>query len=244
MPLAGDNMVVSLADGSIRDFLEIMGEIFEAYVADHGWEQKDPANLEKFATSRTQISGEVQTTGIYRASTAYVEGISHRSGIDADVISRLVTGLGHYTSALQASAADPRGLASAERGVFFVDYSTVSSREGLTSEAQFVEAALRQAELAGYLRSVEFRRPIRAAQTGTPSRSEAFRLHRRFSPHFRFSFRGAYELVVLDPRDLLVLCQGAPSLDPQAWAEALARVAHAPDDPQFVLPFMEFPEDD
>lgn len=45
LPLAGANIVVSLADGSIRDFLEIMGEIYEAYVAAQKWDPKEPTNL-------------------------------------------------------------------------------------------------------------------------------------------------------------------------------------------------------
>lgn len=244
LPLAGKNVVVSLADGSIRDFLEIMGEIFEVYVTEHGWDQKDPENLEKFATSRTQIAGDIQTKGIYRASAAYVDGISHRSEIDVDVISRLVAGLGHYTATLQANGSDPRVLASAERGVFFVDYSIMSAHGTAGNAGRFVEAALRQAELAGYLRSVQLRRPLRTSQTEPSVRSLSFRLHRRFSPHFRFSFRGAYEPITLDPRDIIKLCQGPQSVDPLLWAETLAGAAHAPDDPQFMLPFAENLEDD
>jgi hypothetical protein len=243
LPLAGVNVIVSLADGSIRDFLEIMGEIFATYVAAHGWDQKDQSNLERFATSRTPIAIDIQTTGIYRASDAYVEGISHRSEIDADVITRLINGLGHYTSGLQAGGFDNRALASAERGIFFVDYSSLVGRDGLSPDGQFIESVIRQAELAGYLRPVEFRRTIRAAQSDSSSRSSVFRLHRRFSPHFRFSFRGAYEVVTLPPMEVLRLCASTSTITPRAWAEAVAGTAHALDD-QLLLPLAEIARDE
>jgi hypothetical protein len=58
LPLSGANIIVSLADGSIRDFLEIMGEIYDAYVSYHDLDIGDPSSLERFATSRTQIGDQ------------------------------------------------------------------------------------------------------------------------------------------------------------------------------------------
>ena len=135
---AGDNVIVSLADGSIRDFLEIMGEIYEAFVLHHRWDPKSPANLSRFVNFKTQILPRIQTTGIYSASDSYYEGVSHRSEIDTDVISRLIAGLGIYTSLLQTNPADPTTLSTVERGVFFVDYSNSFGPDGLISPATIV----------------------------------------------------------------------------------------------------------
>ena len=220
LPLAGANIVVSLADGSIRDFLEIMGEIYEAYVAAQKWDPKEPTNLSRFANSRTPIANSIQTNGIYSASETYFEGVSRRSEIDTDVISRLLAGLGEYTSLLQASPSDPRTLSTTERGVFFVDYMSLMGADGLPNSAKFVNAAIRQAELAGYLRPVEIRRH-QVRHIDGQFRSVAFRLHRRFSPKFRFSFRGAYEAVPLDPQDLAILCLGGATITTRDWAENL-----------------------
>ncbi|MCT2401839.1 hypothetical protein [Novosphingobium mangrovi (ex Huang et al. 2023)] len=220
LPLAGANIVVSLADGSIRDFLEIMGEIYEAYVTAHKWDPKEPTNLSRFSTSRTPIANSIQTNGIYSASEAYFEGVSRRSEIDTDVISRLLAGLGEYTSLLQTSPNDPRTLSTTERGVFFVDYMSLMGADGLPNSAKFVNAAIRQAELAGYLRPVEIRRH-QVRHIDGQFRSVAFRLHRRFSPKFRFSFRGAYEAVALDPQDLAILCLGGATVTTRDWAENL-----------------------
>jgi hypothetical protein len=243
LPLAGENVIVSLADGSIRDFLEIMGEIYEAYVIDHRWDPKESTNLSRFANSRTPISGDIQTTGIYSASQAYYEGISHRAEIDTDVISRLIAGLGNYTSLLQTNSADPKTLSTTERGVFSVDYSTVLGSGGLTDEGRFVHSAIRQAELAGYLRPVELRRFASASVDGQ-FRSIAFRLHRRFAPQFRFSFRGAYEGVSLDPKDIAILCAGDSGLTPRIWAENMAGRSQRTTDAQLEFFSSEVPSDD
>ncbi|WP_150293305.1 hypothetical protein [Sphingobium estronivorans] len=221
LPLAGANIVVSLADGSIRDFLEIMGEIYEAYINSHKWEIKDPTNLRRFTASRTPIANTIQTNGIYSASESYFEGVSRRSEIDTDVISRLLAGLGEYTSLLQTNPADSRVLSTTERGVFFVDYMSLMASGGLPESARFVNSAIRQAELAGYLRPIEIRRH-QAQHIDGQFRSVAFRLHRRFSPKFRFSYRGAYEAVALEPNDLTQLCLGGTTITARDWAESLA----------------------
>lgn len=220
LPLAGANVVVALADGSIRDFLEIMGEIYEAYVGAQKWDPKEPSNLSRFATSRTPIANSIQTNGIYSASESYFEGVSRRSEIDTDVVSRLLAGLGEYTSILQTNPHDPRTLSTTERGVFFVDYMSLMGSGGLTDSAKFVNAAIHQAELAGYLRPVEIRRH-QSQHIDGQFRSIAFRLHRRFSPKFRFSFRGAYEGVALDPQELANLCLEGATLTTRDWAENL-----------------------
>ena len=221
LPLAGENVIVSLADGSIRDFLEIMGEIYEAYVSAQDWENGDPSNLARFAKSRTPVANAIQTVGIYSASDSYFEGVSRRLEIDTDVVSRLLAGLGEYTSLLQTSPGDPRTLSTTERGVFFIDYASVIGKEGLPDYVKHVNLAIRQAELAGYLRQVEIKRH-QPLQIDGHFRSIAFRLHRRFSPRFRFSFRGAYESVALNPRDLANLCFAGATLTPRDWAESIA----------------------
>lgn len=121
---------------------------------------------------------------------------------------------------LQTSANDPRTLSTTERGVFFVDYMSLMGADGLPDSAKFVNAAIRQAELAGYLRPVEIRRH-QVRHIDGQFRSVAFRLHRRFSPKFRFSFRGAYEAVALDPDDLATLCLRGATVTTRDWAENL-----------------------
>lgn len=118
LPLAGVGMIVSLADGSIRDFLEIMGEVYADHVHGLKGDPTDPRQLERFVTSRTPIASDTQTDGIYAASEAYFEGIANRIDIEPNAVTRLIEGLGIYTSILQSNPNDPSVLGRAERGIF------------------------------------------------------------------------------------------------------------------------------
>lgn len=241
LPLSGAQIVISLADGSIRDFLEIMGEIFEAYAKDRKLDSASVDSLDKFATSRTPIGQEVQTEGIYAASTSYLAGVSSRAERNSDVVHRLIEGLGYYTSALQSSPDDPTVLGRAERGIFVVKFSAISPSylgDSVLDRESAIWKTVRQAEIAGYIRTVDLRRndsglPLRAGdQRG---RTITFRLHRRFAPHFRFSFRGAYEAVGLSPAALWPLIDASAPTDPRAWAEAQFRRLPSLDEDQLSL---------
>lgn len=241
IPLAGANVVVALADSSIRDFLEIMGEIYEKYVDHYRLDRADPASLYRFATSRTTIGAGIQNDGIYAASETYLTGIAARPDIDSDVIARLISGLGSFTAFLQSNPADPRVFGAAERGIFMIDYPVVTSA-AVAEENAFVQAAIRQAVLAGYLRVVETPRALRATQPDQVSKPVAFRLHRRFAPQFRFSYRGAYEVVRVSPGELANLCLKANEMSPFAWAKNMAGIVGRFGD-QIALPFAESSDD-
>ncbi|MCC8951383.1 hypothetical protein H8A97_41660 [Bradyrhizobium sp. Arg62] len=117
IPLAGEDIIVSLADGSIRDFLEILGFVYEAFARRHRLDTTNQESLDQFATSGSQIASSVQTDGIYAASAAYHVGVGARAEKEFDVVLRLIEGLGHYTSLLQSDPNDPSVLGRAERGI-------------------------------------------------------------------------------------------------------------------------------
>nr|WP_265517936.1 hypothetical protein [Nitratireductor luteus] len=242
IPLGGSNVIVALADSSIRDFLEIMGEIYEQYVTNHKFNRSDPVSLVRFATSRTPISWQIQNDGIYAASESYYLGMAARPDIDSDVVARLVSGLGSFTAFLQSNPGDPRVFGAAERGIFLIDYPSATSPQ-VNEEGMYVSAAIRQAVLAGYLRMVETPRALRAVQADQVSKPIAFRLHRRFAPHFRFSYRGAYEAVRVSPRDLYSLCLRSEDMSPFSWAKTMAGISGRFGD-QISLPFAEAADDD
>lgn len=240
IPLSGSNVVTALADGSIRDFLEIMGEIFDAYVTANGWGASDTRNFERFARQSTTIPDSIQTTGIYRASEAYFAGIEHQPDIDPDIIARLVAGLGRYTHILQAKAQEGEGIATAEHGIFVINYDSLSRYDDAQARADLVDAAFRQAELAGYLRSVSSRRGRLRAGGRVLDPLSAFRLHCRFAPYFGFSYRGAYEDVAVKADDIVSLCRSDPPVDPVQWAERLAGYQSEPKNTQQIpLPFSD-----
>lgn len=240
LPLAGRNIILSLADGSIRDFLEIMGEIYSSQTRAASGDPTDTRQLTRFTVSGSRISTHHQTEGIYKASEAYFDGIANRIDIEANAVTRLIEGLGIYTSILQSNPHDASVMGRAERGVFVLRGGVRS--EGVTSKAlDYLRETIRQAELAGYLRQMPVRQreeedgelPIYASGA---SKAVAFRLHRRLAPHFMFSYRGAYEAVSIDAKDLAALCMPGSRVTPRAWATELAEITPSSDQ-QLALQF-------
>lgn len=224
LPLAGGNVVLSLADGSIRDFLEILGSIYEVFVKNRELDPNDLATVDRFTLSASRIAYGTQTEGIYSASRSYHQGVSARSDKDFDVVLRLIEGLGHYTAILQSDHTDPSVLSTAERGVFNVRFESadnVFSAEAVARE-RIVWNTIRQAELAGYVRTIDVNTREVLNNPNPISGTLLIRLHRRFSPYFRFSFRGPYEVTTLLSSDLWNLCDRQKPIDTRSWAENLA----------------------
>ncbi len=222
IPLGGANVVVSLADGSIRDFLEILGFIYEAYAKRHGLDTATQESLDKFAISGSQIAYATQTDGIFEASQAFHAGVSARGERDFDVVLRLIDGLGYYTSILQSDPKDPSVLGRAERGIFEIRFQ--SHREGSDSEIAARESVIwntiRHAELAGYIRTADPESRDILTREKPERGTLIIRLHRRFAPYFRFSFRGPYEATTIAASDLWQLCDRAMPINPRTWAQA------------------------
>ena len=225
LPLSGTQVITHLADKSVRDFLEIVGEIFEAYCRRHRIDRADVGALDRFAASRTLLGASLQSAGIHAASASYLSGISNRSELDASVVTRFVDGLGRYTSELQSNPNDPTVLGRAERGIFVVRFP--DPRRGADADARAREVmvwnVIRQAELAGYIRTTEMRFAAGASRSADgDARIVSFRLHQRFAPHFRFSYRGAYEPVALPLEELARLIDRVNPVDPDQWALRMA----------------------
>jgi hypothetical protein len=240
LPIGGRNWILTLSDGSIRDFLEILAEIYDAYLKAHKSDPRDESSLDRFATSGGLIALDIQTDAIYRASEVFFDGITNRADVDPDVIQRLIEGLGIYTSILQSSPNDPRVLGRAERGVFVVDFAS-SGPAQTTSDDRVVWEAMKQAELAGYFRAINVHRRNPEVDLllspGAPThRVLVYRLHRRLAPHFHFSFRGAYEPITISVENIAVLCGQRGRITPKDWAESLSRTPSEPGDVQLVLP--------
>lgn len=235
LPLCGANQIISLSDSSIRDFLEIISEVYEENVS-RVYSDIDPGQIvQRFCESRTKISDEVQTKGIYSASESYFEGISNRFDVEGDLLTRIVSGLSHLTSMLQSNPSDPRVLAFAERGIFLL--GSFMQGDVAHERKDVVISALKQAELAGYLRPVSLRRMPRQVKSETRDSMLAYRLHKRFAPNFRFSFRGAYEpfRIRFDEIYELFLCtERGSSLQ---WAQKMSGRSDMLEINQFSLPF-------
>ncbi len=232
VPLAGANMIIGLADRSIRDFLEIMGEIFEEYLRRHHLQPGSTEGLSKFARSGSKIGADIQSRGILKASERYVAGVGYGEETDMDAMARLIRGLGNFVSILQTDTSDPRTLRTTERGIFFLQ---LSEADIPVNEVNIVRAAVEQAELAGYIRAEPIPHHMKSKLASGDVDALSFRLHRRFAPYFNFSYRGPYEVVRLSPRSLASLLYGRNDETPFRWAENLAQGWNR-DAEQFDLP--------
>lgn len=237
IPLAGSNYIVSLADGSIRDFLEIMAEIFDEHVKKVYSSIEEEQVIVKFSESRTKIADDVQTRGIYQASERYFEGISNRHDVEGDLLTRIVSGLSYLTSMLQASPSDSRVLAMAERGVFMFTPPQYGNFD--RSCYDDVVSALRQAELAGYLRPVFDSAMPNVSNKRVDGSILVYRLHKRFAPEFRFSYRGAYEPFRISFDEIYELFLNVDRGSSRQWALKLSGLSNRNELIQYPLPFNE-----
>ncbi|WP_139017498.1 hypothetical protein [Bradyrhizobium sp. STM 3809] len=223
IPLAGANIILSLSDGSIRDFLEILGFIYEGYAKKQKSIAYSQESLDRFALARTAIAADVQTNGIYKASSAYHAGVSARGERDFDVVLRLIEGLGRYTALLQSDHRDPSVLGRSERGVFQVRFETTRTdrSDDIAKRERTVLNVIRQAEIAGYVRMVEptNQELDKDVKLGHILR---FRLHRRLAPYYGFSYRGPYEPVAISASEIWQLCDRSSPVDPSLWADSMS----------------------
>lgn len=220
LPMSGVNVITSLADGSIRDFLEIMAEIFDRFAKERGTLSSDEI-LQKFARSGSKISAKTQTDGIYASSDAFYDGIGILTDSNAEAVMRFITALGSLTHHLQANFEDPSALATAERGLFFID--AARSYPANAIQIELINQIIHRAELSGYLRATTSKRGTSTAEDNEAPKISGFRLHRRFAPRFMFSYRGAYEPVKLTEDSLYQVCIGSPEVDADDWAKQFAR---------------------
>lgn len=205
IPYVGANTIVSLSNGCIRDYLELMGSIFDEAVS--RGEIKDAADLRQ---RETPLSRDVQRVGVRTSSRAKLDGIRNTIERDWAEATRTVEFIGKLTALVQSNPASTSSLASPERGNFIFDLSALDETKGAQEDRRaFVTRVLRRCEADGLLR------PARDDQNENEEAHElAFHLHRRFAPEFGFSYRGPYGLLRMPMAEFADMCLGtAEGLD-------------------------------
>ncbi len=233
LPYSGWQCVVSLSDNGIRDYLEIMADIFDAHA------KGSIKRAKAFAT--TKISVEDQKNGIVRASRSKLESIATLSKDYTREAFRLVECLASLVRELQSPRADGKFLKTAERGVFRIDIEEPQGDEGLEASRE-VERLLENCDSLGYVKMERaqyeeadiFSRHFASRR----KRVLSFRLHRRFAPYFGFSYRGPYEPVSLPMEAVQQILANPIDIDPRGWAQSVYH-AISPDDRAPELPFEE-----
>jgi len=214
---AGCNVVLNMSDNCIRDFLELMGSIFDAF------NDNSQKKLVRFANRRekSHVTISTQRKGIYQSSQNKLLGI--KEGKDAlDVltseVAKLVEGLGYLTAKLQSSHDDIQCLKTTERGVFIFDYTKIPALDSRDSEemAIYIGRVVKRAVLDGLLRPESF--SYRTPQSSKKQSLIGYRLHKRYCSKFGFSFRGAYEPMTADMTEIARLCAYSDDTNAREWA--------------------------
>jgi hypothetical protein len=209
IPYAGSNVVFGLSDGCIRDYLEIMAEIYDAF--------STPKNkLKKFFQRRDPLKIDLQRQGIVRAANSKFSGIKNSGDAYSVELGQLVDCLGELTALLH------RDVKTTERGVYAIDPSSLRRSSSATHEhaLQLILDVLSRGESDGLFRGEV--NTIAAEMLNSPQPIR-IRLHRRFAPRYGFSFRGPYEPAFL-PADMVAeVCQTPATVDAKAWASAASQ---------------------
>ena len=200
IPYVGATTIVSLSNGCIRDYLELMGSIF-----DEAMRRKEIGGVSDLRQREYALSSDVQRVGARNSSRAKIDGIRNIIERDWAEATRTVEFIGKLTALLQSNPGVESTLATPERGNFVFDLTSLDDgRDGSANRRAFVTRVLRRCEADGLLR------PARAEQGEDGDAHElAFHLHRRFAPEFGFSYRGPYGFLRMPMTEFSEMCEGS-----------------------------------
>lgn len=198
IPYVGATTIVSLSNLCIRDYLELIGSIY-----DEALRRKEIRTVADLRQRETPLSQDVQRVGVRNSSRAKLDGIRNIIERDWAEATRTVEFIGKLTALLQSNPNAESTLATPERGNFIFDLSALDNdKGGLPGRRAFVTRVLRRCEADGLLR------PARPDQNDDEDAHElAFHLHRRFAPEFGFSYRGPYGLLRMPMVEFAEMCE-------------------------------------
>lgn len=210
MLLAGENIVLALSDGCIRDFLDFMKEIFDREVS-----EASEGSLIKFTKSEVPINIATQSASIYASSDAKVRSVSTIADPHGQEVSHLVEGLGRLTSELQS-------IKVPELGLFRINWPAMrQALQALGHSSSKLHDVFRKAEIDGFMREVDEADRIKSRRDPKLGEFRIYRLHRRFAPAYRYSFRGPYEVFSLSEGALVELLVGGEIFSVSDWVKRM-----------------------
>lgn len=229
--VAGAMVVQSLADSAIRDFLEIMSALFDEHQR-KGRHQ----GAAKIRRRQSPLRLADQHSALARASEACLAGTEVKARTNGPEVRQLIDCLGRLVHLLQTKNVFD-ALRHAERGIFEVRFRG-SSRPGSEEERlnRRLAKVIAMAIEMGALRAIGDDTGLRNIERSDKG-IVTFRLHRRLSVHFRFSYRGPYGVVKLDSCDFHEIFRQPELLEPTTWAIMIYDRLRTGDDTQQILPF-------
>lgn len=218
VPYAGLNMLVSLADGCVRDFLQILSILYnDAASSAHGRSQaRRQSRTSVFEPdSQGMLSIDEQSPSFIEASRRYVDHVAPTTDRTGRVLLNLVLAVGALQKLLQ-SRDRFKALAMPERGLIEFNFNETT----LYADQNARELILRQAMSAGqYIGVIRILKgivsPIPELRSVEPI---TFRLHHLTAPAFNVSARGPIHAVVVPLHAMLEFAEERVP-DPQVWAQ-------------------------
>jgi hypothetical protein len=217
VPYFGVESLLKLADGNIREFLEILQVMF-AIVASKA---EDPLLLFVSHSRRESIGWTTQRKAFSEASEIKLNGITNRHAEVGGSVSTLIQALGRLTYLLQSDIEGSGALRTAERGNFSIDLSELVSMHGFDRDGviertrEVIDRCIEDSLLkeAGPLGSA---RPVSHSRT-----LYQVRVHQRFAPYFRTSLRGAYATQTIPARSIAEICVAPAGMNAVEWANSV-----------------------
>lgn len=221
---AGWEAVIGMSDGCIRDYLELMAELFDSSVAGIGRDVQD------FRLRPRAVTIERQRDALLLASKKKASGYNSKVDRGAMRAAKMIEALGHLTHILQSDHTDLSCLRTPERGIFVFNLNDVFKRNQSSHEEarKLVFNTLKKCEIDGLLLRV--RRKFEASYNSEYKESQEYdanvlryRLHARFAAAYGFSYRGAYSEVKLPMENVLALCESPNTVVSDLWASEMAK---------------------
>lgn len=226
VPYFGSESLLKLADGNIRELLEILQLVFDS-VASRS--RDDPFLLFVGRARDTSIKWSAQRKAFGNASEIKLNGITNRHAEVGGSVSTLVRALGHLTYLLQSDFETLGGLRTAERGNFSLDLTELSAMEGfdrgsvIERTREIIDRCIEDSLLKEASVAVE-------AKPVAQSRSlYQIRVHQRFAPYFKTSLRGAYAMQRIPARYFAEICVAPAGVNAIAWALKVFEVLRTTD---------------
>jgi DNA-binding Lrp family transcriptional regulator len=215
-PYIGYQIIIQLSDGCIRDFLDIMGEIYSRSVPEAS---ATPRRMFEFVNSDAEIPIDIQRQAVNRASEKKLQGLESISQPFEEESVKMVKALGRLTSRLQTDAIEEEAPSTIEKGLFRINRTEMRELANrLEMPENKIDEVLKRAEKDGFIREVSTQGKFAPEGVGADSAEVVLRLHRRFAPHFKYSYRGPYETSVI-PAARIVDLLFSRGLTPEDWAD-------------------------
>ncbi len=212
----GANYIKAVSDRSIRDFLDVMAELFDVLSKPRHHHAPHAAPRALYETAHRFFSGDrisntAQSSAILAASEAKYKNLTQLRSSEPQ-IERFVLSLAHLQSEIEKDHQDWYAVRTPTRGRFFVEIPIQSAPEGSRYIGDRINDMIWRLEFDRYIKVVSHEEKSNFIEV-------VFTLHRRLRPHVYCGYTGPYDpLVPLQLNWLSDLLSSTELFDPERWA--------------------------